>query len=79
VENRRECADRFIESREMVEENVFPFNGAASFHNFCAPEKSIGGTFLRNSEFIETSAIATLRKHIECGRSEIRLKKKTAA
>lgn len=33
---------RFTEGREMVEENVPPFNGAASFHNFGAPEKSVG-------------------------------------
>lgn len=36
---------RFVESREMVEENVFPFNGAASLYNFCAPEKSVGEPF----------------------------------
>jgi len=40
-----------------------------------APRKNPSETFLRNSEFIETSAIATLRKHIECNRSEIHLKK----
>lgn len=60
----------------MVEENVFPFNGAASFHNFCVPEKSVGKPFKEIHRICRNaSAVAKLRKHIGCNQTKIRLKK----
>lgn len=59
----------------MVEENVFPFNGAASFHNFCVPEKSVGKPFKEIHRICRNvSAVAILRKYIGCNQTKIRLK-----
>lgn len=58
-----------------MEENVFPFNGAASFHNFCVPEKSVGKAFKEIYRICRNvSTVAILRKHIECNQTKIRLK-----
>lgn len=66
-----------MEDRKIVEENVFPFNGAASFYNFCAPEKFVGKPFKEihriRHNFRSQPRFENARKRV---RIEIRLKKR---
>jgi len=64
----------------VVEENVFPFNGAASFHNFCVPEKSVGKPFKEIHRICRNvSAVAMLRKiYVGCNQTKICFNKATS-